>query len=141
VTSAVWTAAVILFFTMSACSGLPPATQVTEPPATPKPTQTAPLTTVPPDHEDEMLKLEPRLQKQIQADPRQPVKVIVQFFEKPSPAEQQQLEALMEVSAYSFGPVNFVEGTAVAQQLEEISSLPFVKWVEPQAESDVSAGD
>ena len=78
------------------------------------------------------MKLEANLQGQVQADPQQHFEVIVQFFEEPSLADQKKLEELLEVSAYSFGPVNFAEGTAIAKDIEKIALLTFVKWIEEQ---------
>jgi hypothetical protein len=77
-------------------------------------------------------KLDTGLQEKVQADPQQRLEVIAQFFEEPSLADQKKLEELMEVTAYSFGPVNFAEGTVLAANVEEIVSLSFVKWVEEQ---------
>ncbi len=77
-------------------------------------------------------KLEAGLLEKMQADPQQDIAVIVQFFEEPSATDQKNLEALLELSAYSFGPVNFAEGTVAAKDIEKILSLSFVKWVEEQ---------
>lgn len=85
-------------------------------------------------------KLEAGLQAKVQADPQQDILVIVQFFEEPSLVDQKTLEEWLEVSAYSFGPVNFAEGTAIAKDLERIVSLPFVKWVEEQPENELFDG-
>jgi hypothetical protein len=51
------------------------------------------------------------------------------------------LEAWMEVTAYSFGPVNFAEGTVAAADIEKIASLPFVKWVEEQSVNQLGGGN
>ena len=72
------------------------------------------------------------LQEDVQTDQQQRVELIVQFFEEPSLTDQEKLEELLDVSAYSFGPVNFAEGTAAANDVEKILSLPFVKLVEDQ---------
>ena len=77
-------------------------------------------------------KLDPGLTEKMQEDPEQHLNLIVQFFEEPSQDEKQELELLMEATSYSFGPVNFAEGSAAAGKLEEILSLSFVKWVEEQ---------
>jgi hypothetical protein len=58
--------------------------------------------------------------------------IIVQFFEEISATDQEKLEDLMEVQAYSFGPVNFAEGTVLSTDIEKIVSLSFVKKVEEQ---------
>ena len=77
-------------------------------------------------------KLDPGLTEKLQEDPEQHLNLIVQFFEEPSQDEKHELELLMEVTSYSFGPVNFAEGSASAGKLEEILALSFVKWVEEQ---------
>jgi len=77
-------------------------------------------------------KLDPGLTEKLQEDPEQRLNLIVQFFEEPSQDAKHELELLMEVTSYSFGPVNFTEGAASAGNLEEILSLSFVKWVEEQ---------
>lgn len=77
-------------------------------------------------------KLDPGLTEKLQEDPDQRLNLTVQFFEEPSQDEKHELELLMEVTSYSFGPVNFAEGSASAGNLEEILSLSFVKWVEEQ---------
>jgi hypothetical protein len=77
-------------------------------------------------------KLDPGLIEKLQEDPEQRLNLTVQFFEEPSQDEKHELELLMEVVSYSFGPVNFAEGSASAGNLEEIHSLSFVKWVEEQ---------
>jgi hypothetical protein len=86
-------------------------------------------------------KLENGLKEEVQADPEQRLALIVQFFEEPSAIEQEMLEAWMEVTAYSFGPVNFAEGTVAAADIEKIASLPFVKWVEEQSVNQLGGGN
>jgi hypothetical protein len=81
-------------------------------------------------------KLEAGLGEKIQADASQQFDVIVQFFEEPSTAAKEELEALMEVRDYSFGPVNLAEGTVAAVDVETVLSLPFVKWMEEQVLMD-----
>ena len=68
----------------------------------------------------------------MQADADQRFDVIVQFFEELPPSAKGELEALMEVREYSFGPVNLAEGAVAATDVETILSLPFVKWMEEQ---------
>jgi hypothetical protein len=77
-------------------------------------------------------KVEAGLREKMRADADRRFDVIVQFFEEPSPAEREKLEALIEGGEYSFGPVNLVEGTVAATDAETILSLPFVKWMEEQ---------
>lgn len=86
-------------------------------------------------------KLDTGLQEKVQADPQGRIEVIVQFFQEPSLADQKRLEELMEVTAYSFGPVNFAEGTVVARKVENVLSLSFVKWVEEQPINKLFDGD
>jgi hypothetical protein len=86
-------------------------------------------------------KSETGLQEKAQANPQQRIEVIVQFFEEPSLSDQEKLEELMEVTAYSFGPVSFAEGTVVAREVENVLSLSFVKWVEEQPINKLFDGD
>ena len=86
-------------------------------------------------------KSETGLQEKSQANPQQRIEVIVHFFEEPSTADQERLEGLMEVAAYSFGPVNFAEGTVTAREVENVLSLSFVKWVEEQPTNELFDGD
>ena len=86
-------------------------------------------------------KSETGLQEKTQANPQQRIEVIVHFFEEPSTADQERLEGLMEVAAYSFGPVNFAEGTVTAREVENVLSLSFVKWVEEQPTNELFDGD
>ena len=120
----------ILILLTTACGQreeVAPAQQLT-PSTLSLPTQKPTKTTLPSNE----MKLEANLQGQVQADPQQHFEVIVQFFEEPSLADQKKLEELLEVSAYSFGPVNFAEGTAIAKDIEKIALLTFVKWIEEQ---------
>ncbi|MCP4539797.1 MAG: hypothetical protein GY832_21880 [Chloroflexi bacterium] len=77
-------------------------------------------------------KLEAGLGEKIQADTGQRFDVIVQFFEEPPLTVKEELEALMEVREYTFGPVNMAKGIVAGTDVETILSLPFVKWMEEQ---------
>ncbi len=77
-------------------------------------------------------KLEAGLREKIQADADRRFDVVVQFFKEPPPAAKEELEAMMEVREYSFGPVNLAKGTVAAADVETILALPFVKWMEEQ---------
>ena len=82
-------------------------------------------------------KLQPQLAEKARADPQARFEVVVQFFVEPSSAEKSQLEKLVQVTGYSFGPVNLAEGTISGTDLEKLLALPFVKWIEERIPADV----
>jgi len=75
-------------------------------------------------------KLEAGLGEKIQKNSDQSFDVTVQFFEEPSLTAKEEFNALMDVTDYSFGPVNLAEGVVAGTDVETILSLPFVKWME-----------
>ena len=86
-------------------------------------------------------KLEAELEQEVEAGPEQRFDVTVQFFAELSPAQVEELEQLVEVSGYSFGPVNIAEGTVAAADVEKILPLPFVKWVERRVPGELGGGE
>lgn len=82
-------------------------------------------------------KLQPQMAEKVRAEPRGRFEVVVQFFHELTPTEKIQVEGLVQVSGYSFGPVNFAEGSILASDLPQLLALPFVKWVEERIPADI----
>lgn len=82
-------------------------------------------------------KVAPGLAAKVEADPGQELELLVLFFEELEAGERQEVEQVLTVRDYSFGPVDLAEGTARAADVDAIASLSFVKWVEERVPMDL----